>query len=330
MLKYFRSSQIPAALAVIAIGVILWAIPILSDTRHLFQFDVLAMPLYRWLIWLIPNNAIISNAIALILVFIMGFYLLRLNAKYVIIKQRSYLPVLLFVLLVSAIIPFQRVTPAILAGLCVEFSLYYIYSIYQSKNPLDSLFRAGLLLGIASLFYAPAIIMSLVLFIGQLVLRPFSIREWTVALLGLILPLVTYLFVLFYFDTNPMLAFDLYSVNLSIEFFPSIGTVIPLVFFACIAPPLLIALAYLIPSLSKQKISVRKFNAVNFYLLLLVVLTFIAVPGASYELIFIAAIPLSFQLANLFTNAKATFWLQLLFVLMFVGALLGQMVYFAA
>lgn len=324
MLKFFRSSQISAAVVVILIGIGLWLKSILQIDNRPFLFDTVNMPFYSYALQLLPNNAIVSRLITFLLVLFAGFYLLRINNHFVLNKQRSYMLPLVLILISSAFYPLQRLNPAVFASFFLVLSIYNIFAIYQKKDALDNIFRASISLGIAYLFYSPMLMVFLILFLGLLLLRSINIREWIVALVGLLLPVLLYLFAMFFIGTSIHEVFELFKLNLCVHSLSTMPTTIPLAFLVCVGIPFIWSLLYLASNMGAQKNSVRKYQTLNFWLLVFVVIAFVAIPNASYELIYLAAIPLSFIFTNLFMNVNVNFISRILFLLLLVGAIIGQ------
>lgn len=324
LLKFFRKSHLIVVITILAILVAIWLRTFIKGLTYPFIFDSISMPLYSLAVKLISPATFYSRVITVLLVVTITFYLLHINSKFIIIKQRTYLPILVFIVVSSAFIPVQRINPAIFASLFIIIALNHIFTSYQKENPLDNLFRAGLMLGIASLFYAPAGVMYSILFIGLSMLRPFNAREWIVSILGITVPWGFLIFTYYWLDIDISALVNMVKNNLITGTTSSIAESIPIVFTILIGIPTLVALLYLIPSMSAQKISVRKYQNILLWLLLLCAFSFVVIPTCSYEIAYIGAIPLSYQLTSYFSSAKGKFWPEVLFILLFVAVLVIQ------
>lgn len=67
----------------------------------------------------------------------------------------------------------------------------------QHKNVTGNLFNTGIVIGIATFFYFPAIAFAALIIVGLVILRPFRLAEWMVSLLGILTPwyfLLSYVF----------------------------------------------------------------------------------------------------------------------------------------
>ncbi len=325
LLSFFKKSQLSVVILVVIISVAIWLKTFLNGLSYPFIFDTINMPLYAILVKYINQSIILSNIITFSFVMAIAFYLLHLNSKFIIIKQRTYLPALFYLLISTAFVPIQRINPAIFATFFILLALDHIFAIYQKGNPLDNLFRAGISLGIASLIYAPAIPFYLIIFMGLLLLRSFSLREWFVAVLGIALPWGFLMLTYYWLNIDISKTFELVKSNLITDTESSIDELIPIIFTSVIGLPTLVALFYLIPSMANQKISVRKYHTLFFWILFIGAASFALIPTTSYEIAYILAIPLSFQLTNYFANARKSFWAELLFTLIIIAALAIQL-----
>ncbi|MGE0077839.1 MAG: DUF6427 family protein [Bacteroidales bacterium] len=323
-LSFFRKSQLTTIITVICVFAAIWLKTFINGASFPFIFDSINMPLYQLVAKFLPPNLFYSKIVTFLIIIAVAIYLLQLNSRFIIIKQRTYLPALFFFLISSALVPVQRINPAVFASLFITIGLDHIFSIYQKHDPLDNLFRAGISLSIASLFYAPAITIYLLLLIGLLILRAFDLREWVVALLGLALPWGFLLLIRFWLNIDFESTMNMVSNNLITKTESSINDIIPIIFTALVGIPTLVALLYAIPNMANQKISIRKYQNLFLWMLLISLLTFALVPTCSYEIAYILAIPLSFQLSNYFSNVKVKFWPKLLFILVFVAAIVVQ------
>lgn len=313
---------------VVLVGFALWAQSGLAMVEHppLSTPPTGAMPLYALLLRLMPDVGLWSQLLAVAVLLAVAFYALYIGQKHIVIKQRSAMPALMLVLSASSIVEVQRLGPSLLASVLVLHALNCLFGIYTSKQPLDGIFRAALSLSLAVLLYAPAAPMVVLLFVGLVQLRPFLWREWVVALVGLLTPLLVYMLVLFVADIPLLQGWELFVRCLQggtvLVAPPELGLWVLLVAFGL---PALVALLYLMRHLAMLKMAVRKYHIVNVWLLLVALLTFALMPGASWEMVYIVALPLSLLLSDLFVGARPSFWLGLLFAMPMVGVMVYQL-----
>ncbi len=326
MIFRFFKQPLPQVLAVIILLTIgLWFKSFLNPNPNGFYFDEIKMPFYQILTDILPDSYFYKILLTFFIFLFTGLYLLQINSKYIIIKNRTYLPVFIFSLLISGIPSLQQINPAIFATLLLAFSFDQIFSIYHKNDALNNLFKAGFFIALASLFYTPSALYILPVLLSIVSLRTFNFREIITALTGFITPWFLYSFYYFFFRDNWSFGVELFKENLlfSIDnhwksnFFIYLYTGYFLLLF-------LVSGIFLIRSLESQKIFVRKYFGVFYWFNLVTLLIVLFIPGRSFEVICLFSIPLAFQFAYYFTLSARKFWPSLFFYIMLVIVFLIQ------
>lgn len=142
LLKFFRQSLPQVILVIILMSVLLWLRSFFSDMVEPFYFESIQMPFYSLVVKWISNNLLLGRIIAFIVMLITGFYLLQINSKHIVIKQRTYLLSLFYIILVSSLLSLQQLNPAVFASFFFVLAIDHILSIYHKEVVLDNLFRA--------------------------------------------------------------------------------------------------------------------------------------------------------------------------------------------
>lgn len=110
--------------------------------------------------------------------------------KHEIIRERDYLIAFIFILL-SLCLPSQKVVNGIhLAIFFCLLSLNKLLSIYYSTQSTGQIFLAAFYVGIAGLFYPPALIYLPILTIGIVFLKVFNWRDLFISISGAATPFV--------------------------------------------------------------------------------------------------------------------------------------------
>jgi len=184
LLRVFRSNN-PSALFYLAIvvPVILatgWADPGISNAQ-------VGMPLYDLLIKPIMGIAWLSNLLFALLVILCAVQLATLFNKLGFLDKDTQLPALFFILFSCSALSEQGLSPLI-CGL--PFSLVAFrrsWNTSADNKTLSTHFDAGLLVGIASLFYLPFLFLLPAIWVGMAFMRTFRWREWLFPVLGIAL-----------------------------------------------------------------------------------------------------------------------------------------------
>ncbi len=324
LLKFFKQT-LPQVIVMIALfTVLIWLRSFFSDQTYPFYFDSIKMPFYASITSWLSNNTLYGKILAFIVMLFTGFYLLQINSKHIIIKQRTYLPTFLYLVLISSFITLHQINPAVFASLLFVFVFDHVLSVYHKENVLDNLFRAGFYIAIASLFYAPAILYFIALLLSIISIRSFNLREWFAAFFGLITPWFFYFFYHYFFNSDLLAVYRTLKLNLFTEVNNDSNGVLLYIFYAYGILLFIISGFFLVNTLPTQKISVRKFHGAFFWFNLVSIAIIILIPSVSIEIVYIAIIPVIFQLTHYFAISNRKFWPSFLFFLMIVISILMQ------
>lgn len=325
LLKFFRRPLPIVLTSIIILAIGLWIKTFITESTVPFYFDSIQMPLYKIVMGWLPHNFMVNSIITLALSFIIGLWLLGLNSKHIIIKQRTYIPTLIYIIIATSILPLQRITPAVFAAFFFIPSINHLLSIYQSPNVLDHLYRSGFYIGLASLFYAPSSTFLIGLLIAATVIKSTNTKEFLAPIGGFLTPWFFYVFILYILDDTATLPHTL-TINLKTEAELNLewSQFIPIGFLAVL---LLITGFFVANSIGHEKINVRKFFTVFFWYTATGVAALVLLPTVSYEMAYILAIPLTFQFSYYFSYTRSKFWPELLFSVTIVLAIISQFLY---
>lgn len=104
------------------------------------------------------------------------------------LPRPNYLPAVSYILITSLFPEWNQLSSTLIVN-SLMVSVWAILSrLFNHPRPKSQLFNAGIIVGLASFFYFPAIGFSILLFAALINLRPFHFSEWLVALLGILTP----------------------------------------------------------------------------------------------------------------------------------------------
>lgn len=315
LLKFFRGSAPAVLFATILTALLIW-----SKSFFLLESSPLVhetgMPLYNLLIGLFGDNLLLEKIAAFVITSASAFYLIHLNTKHIIIKHRSYLLALFYIVLSSAYIPLQYINPALVATPFLILAIDNLLGIYEGKDFLDRLFKAGFLLGIGSLIYLPLASFLILAFIGVIILNNSGARQWFSLLFGFIAPwfLMFSYFFLRYESVEGLTSLISNILTPAVTF--SLQDTCFIVFYSFSALLLIFSSLYALRDLSTQKISVRKFYILFAWIIVFSAGVSILTSFSSIEMLYIGAIPVAFIMANYFSFARNRFWPELFLTLL--------------
>ena len=176
------------------------------------------------------------------------------NAQKMIAKP-SYLPAMAFILITSLFVEWNQFSAPLIINTFLIWIFYRMIILYNVPKAGNVIFNIGLMLGIISMLYHPAIVFVLLVLFTLYIMRPFRIQEWVIALLGITTPYY-FLALVLYFTNQwswshllPSISFDFPRIPRSIFITISI---------ALLVIPFIIGGIFVQNNLNKMLIQVRK------------------------------------------------------------------------
>ena len=214
MLKLFERNTVVQVILILVVTLLLWAGSLAHPQAPLPSAHY--TPLYD-LLCALNLSPLPATLLALALVLWAGFYLNFILSKANLLAQNNLLPTLLFVLAASA--GKQELSPSLLAALVVvpivgRLMLHgTLLTIPQNK-----IFATAALIGIASMFYLPSLVLLLAYLLIAINYRLYNWHDWTMLLLGLMAPWI------------PLWAFHFLADSLPGQFDQMLSSIGPLQF----------------------------------------------------------------------------------------------------
>jgi len=308
LLRFFRSSGTQMIIFVPILGILLWVHSILKTPQVLFLFDQAPMPLYKFITNFLPAASAIGSAITLTLVILQGFWLVRLNTRFIFINNRNYLPAFLFVLLCTSIPDLQRFNPVLLSGFFLLLAIEKVFESYRNNALSYEYFVAAFYISIGSLFYPYLIFFIFFIWAALAVLKPFNWREWVFTVIGFLVP-VFFTFSFYYLvHDDPLRLYHDYKAAFLTNFHFTDYHLSGIAFFGFMVLLVMLASQYMIRNYAVMKILPRKAFTIIFWLFVNSVAVYLLISQTSVEMIFLVAIPISYLLSNYFTFIKSKGW----------------------
>jgi hypothetical protein len=176
----FRSNQ-PAVLAALLV-----LVPVLfgaAFTRSVAE-PALSMPLHQLLAHGVEGRGWLQGLVSSLFIAISSALLAVLVNNSELLDRRTHLPALFLPLLIAAFGPAAPLDPSLTGLPFVILAMQRAWTMSNTGRVMGTLFDAGLLIGIASLFYLPYAFLVVVLWASVSVIRPFQWREYVVPLLA--------------------------------------------------------------------------------------------------------------------------------------------------
>ena len=283
-----------------------------------------AMPLFDLFSFFLKGNLFLSKLLAFGLVLFEAFLLVRINAKFVLIQKKTFLPALFFII-IAGYSPFLlQWNPVLPAAFFIIMVLEVIFQSYKDEPNTYRLFEAGMLLGLGSMFYAPLVYLLAFIWFACMVQRPFYWREYLFPFLGLLVPYVFFFAYLFFEDKSIPEFLEKLKSYFVLEFAFHQVHWIYWIFSVYLAFLIFLSSVYQLKVFQFRKIYIRDYFMVLFWLFITTSFVYIFLSGFNIGITYVIGISLSYILTNYFINARENFGNKFLFYL-----LLGFVVFMA-
>ncbi len=308
LLRLLKNNASPGYLLISLLTVIAWWPAFGSGTFQQMAFDHNPMPLYGLLTSYIAHDTITSKIVAMVLLIITGFYLVRFNTIYIFLKERTLLPAFFFILIVSSLTSLHRLHPVLIATAFFIAALDRLLSSYKTERLSYNYFEASFLIGASSLFYFNLVYFIIIVWAALLILRPVIWREWVFSVLGLATPWFFFASVDFFMHDSLEWTGSLITGNFKTRDVLNFMLLPEIIFFSFLLLLIILASSKITASLPSMKVFTRKVFVMFFWIYLVAVLIYFFVETANVEIAVIATIPVSFLLSHFILSLRPGFW----------------------
>lgn len=302
MVKFFRSGN-PLTVLLLLIYTLLVKFyyllhpsTFLADGSEGLLYDLFV----KWIQRVIGTSPYLFTSLAILVLLLQALLVTKIvNHQRLFIKP-TYLPAMSYLLFTSLLEGWNVFSPALLVNLVMLWVFSSITLLYTRTSARDVVFNIGFALGVCGLFYFPSVVFCLLLLLSLLIMRPFRLAEWIIALLGLICPL--YLLGTYLYLTDQWSLFTRIpriGINIAvITNYKVWGALVVCIFFFVLGWLLLQS------SIKKMLIQVRKiWSVLIVYVFVAMVVPFFNVHfSPSYWLL--AILPLSMFVANVYWSIR--------------------------
>lgn len=281
----------------------------------------LQTPLYQLLLCIFNCNPLYLNILGYIIILFVSYKLTQLNERFVFIKQKTDLPAILFVIIISCTILTNGLHPALISSLFLLLSVNRIFNIYHSNQSVSYAFDAGLLIGLSSLFYLPSILF-LVWFVWSLIiLSSFRLKELISGLIGFITP-IFFLVCWYFWRGNLAYLFDQTRIITEHYEHLDINSTSQIIFGVILTSLSLIAVIFTTWGFEEKRVRSRKYLLTLVALFMTSITSGILFPTAIIAEVFVAAVPLSYIFTYFFIMNRSSKISEILFGILILSYLL--------
>lgn len=269
--------------------------------------------------WIAGTGApYLAPVLAFLLIYIQALSITHLINVYRMTARQSFVPGLAYMLITSLLPEWNLLSAPMVATTFVIWGFSKLFELYNVSAANSKIFNIGLLLGVASFFFFPSVVLALCIILGLMILRPFRLNEIFLMLLGVTTPYYFYAVFLFLADKLdwrhlvPALSIQVPVLKNSIWL---VGSVVLL------GTPFLVGGYFVQTHLRKMLIQARKnWSITLLYLLLALLAAFVNTTG-TFTTWFLTLAPFAAFHASAYLYAQRNwlpnvlFWLTLTFII---------------
>jgi hypothetical protein len=185
LLRLFKNNRSAGMAAIILLAIALF---MKSFIYSVAPDGFTAMPFYNLVFGAVHRVPVLDRIIALALVLVNGYMLIRLGVRYVLLDFRSFMPALFFILFAVALPVTRQVSPVLVGSVFYLLCYNVLFDVHDKEPDTFSVFSAGLLLAVGSMFYLKLVWFIPLIWISLATMRTVTWRE-------MLFPVVAYLFV---------------------------------------------------------------------------------------------------------------------------------------
>lgn len=313
-IKKFIVPSIPLAVVLIGSCLLLWLLSYISQDANRFSPTNTSdyVPIDQFL----KSNLYISGIISVVLTLFNAFLLEQLSTKFSLIRVRSFLPILIYILLIST---WSLTGISIINHFCATLfilSLFVFLSVYRDQIAVEQAFTVSLLLGVCSFFSLALILLIAAFWIGLILFQSMSLRTFLASVFGVVVPWILYVSIRMYLHPDTLIINDILNhFNVSFTFIMPSGLNIAYILLMVII--LIIAIVSLFNNLQNDSIKTRQ--RLKFFVYTMLISIIIAFIFTTYTKALLPIIALNFAIliSHPFSLQKSNFN-SIIFYLFFV------------
>ena len=261
------------------------------------------------------NSPVIYSVISYILVFSQAMMLNNFMFQHRLMAKANYLPALSYILITAMFPEWWQLSSTLIVNTFMIWAWTSMATLYKNQRSKQLIYNIGIVIGICSFFYFPSIGFLILLAAALIIMRPVSIPEWLIGILGVTTP---YYFLLAwqYLKGGFHLKDYLPSLHLSYPLFQQTiwawGGLLLLII------PFLMSGFYIQGSILRMLIHTRKgWSLMLVYLLCSLMIPFIN-STATFEYWVLSAVPFAAFHSNVFSSPQKRLIPNILHLLMLV------------
>ncbi|TVR74310.1 MAG: hypothetical protein EA408_03025 [Marinilabiliales bacterium] len=312
LLRLLKYNTTIGYLLIPLLAVAAWLPSMMSPGYDRMVFDNAPMPLYGLLADYLPHSSLASKIVALVLLTASGFYLIRINNKYMLLQERTLLPAFLFVTIICSMAPLHRLHPALISMIFFVPAIEKLLDSYKAERLSYNYFEASFLIGLGSLFYFNLIWYIIIVWVALLILRPVIWREWVFSVIGAATPWFFLVAGDLLLNESAEYTWALVTANFNMRDVYDFAHLPEMIYFGFLLLVVLFASRKMARSMGVMKVIIRKIFLIFFWVYAVGAAAYFLVETANIEMVVPATLPVAFLLSHYLLSFRKTFWPNLI------------------
>jgi hypothetical protein len=307
------------------IAIVMWLDGFIFYSQTQLQSDSLA-PLYGAIAQVFQEWKFLSVSLSFLFMILQAFMFNRVIADKNLVDRNSWLPALLYIVLMSFSFNLFGLHPVWFANFFLILALDKMFEVFKGESANIEIFNIGFFVSLASLFYFPALTFIFLIISALFIYYLVRIKEILASIIGLALPYIFVALYYYWFDMLEIKVDQLQSAKLSIELLSI--QIVPFGWISIIivgATAMISIMRIYLGSLRDKPIRIRnRYYVLLLYFIIAILTAFLA--GKSFSIHYgIIMLPLAAIIAGFFQVNKRALFNEIIFSLLILLILLGKL-----
>ena len=325
ILKLFRGHDPVTIFIIVLTGVVVWLKPLINPAQVMIVPDCTPMPLYGFIIDFFENRLLLATISTLLLVLVTSALLVNFNTRLFFINERTFLPASLFVLMSGLFPSLQLFNPVLPSVILLLFAVQRVIGSYRRQGIAYNFFDASLLIGVASFIWFSSVWFFIVVVAGIALLRTNGMREFFLALSGLVTPYILAAAIYYLSEGNIVSLMDVIIQNIKAVSVPFVWTPVGIVAASVNGLVLVISLIHLVTVFNTKKVKSRKTLSLLLWVLVVGIAIFVTLPSVSADIYYVILFPTVYFLTHFMVFRKNKKTANILFAAVLFSVVLMQL-----
>ena len=198
-LKKIITPSLSLSTLLIVASIALWLV--VFSTTVVDSPVALGSPLSKVVENILPAG-LLTSITSLLLTLLNAFLIAQLNNRFTIIRNRTFIPVFVFLMLMSVAGQTHQLPGAHFALTLLLIALFVFFNMFRDKQASEQAFLGSLLIATGSLFIEPILLFLAVCWMGMIRFGSFSLRTFLASVFGGLVPWIFYFTIRYYFEPD--------------------------------------------------------------------------------------------------------------------------------